>query len=116
MPNTLCFTGKAIRLGRRIYVGSMPHSVLSEDWPKFCEELGLRIQRERVSQGLSQEYVAYNAGLSRFSYQQLEKGQSRPGTPANPSLHNIMAVAQVLDVSIDAFLGEKYSWPDFKAK
>lgn len=36
-----------------------------------------------------------------------------PGTPANPSLRNIMAIAQVLGVTLDELVpGE---WPDLRA-
>lgn len=73
-------------------------------------ELGVNIQRAREASGLSQEDVAYAAGLSRYTFQKFEKGESAPGTPANPSLHNVMAIAQVLGVGLEGLLpGE---WPD----
>ena len=36
-----------------------------------------------------------------------------PGTPANPGLHNIMAIAQVLDVTLEQLLPQP--WPDLRA-
>ncbi len=30
--------------------------------------------------------MAYRAGLTRYTYQKYEKGESRPGHPANPTL------------------------------
>lgn len=92
----------------------MPHTPVPKEWAAYAKELGLNIQRQRTRRSYSQEYVAYNANLSRFSYQQLEKGESRPGTPSNPSLLNVMAVAQVLGVSVDDLLPEP--WPDLRAK
>jgi transcriptional regulator with XRE-family HTH domain len=92
----------------------MPHSELPADWHKFAKELGINIQQLRVSKGLSQENVAFGANLSRFAYQQLEKGESRPGTPANPSLSNIMAIAEVLNVDLDQLLPSP--WPDLRVK
>ena len=83
-------------------------------WSEYIQEVGLNIQRERISRGMSQERLAYTAGLSRFMYQQLEKGESRPHTPANPSLKNIMAIAQVLNVPLESLL--PYDWPDLRAK
>ncbi|WP_297317360.1 helix-turn-helix transcriptional regulator [Bifidobacterium indicum] len=74
----------------------------------------MNIQKRRLALNLSQEYVAYNANLSRFSYQQLEHGQSRPGSPSNPSLLNVMAVAQVLDVDLNDLLPRP--WPDLRAR
>jgi transcriptional regulator with XRE-family HTH domain len=49
-----------------------------------------------------------------FSRQKFEKGESMPGAPANPSLRNIMAIAQVLGVSLDELVPE--DWPDLRAK
>lgn len=41
-----------------------------------------------------------DAGLSRFTYWKLERGESNPDTPANPRLRSILAVAQALDVEL----------------
>ena len=54
--------------------------------------------------GLSQEAVAYRAGLTRYTYQKYEKGESRPGSPINPSLRSLLAIAQVLEVELGALL------------
>lgn len=78
------------------------------------KQVGLRLQQERLAQGLSQERLAYAANLSRYTYQKFEKGESKPGTPANPSLHNIMAIAQVLNITLDELLPAE--WPDLRAK
>jgi transcriptional regulator with XRE-family HTH domain len=37
-----------------------------------------------------------------------------PGTPANPSLRNIMAIAQVLGLSLDELVPR--DWPDLRAR
>lgn len=92
----------------------MPHTPLPDEWGPFVKQLGVNLQRQRISRGLSQESVAYAANLSRFSYQQMEKGESRPGSPANPSLLNMMAVAQVLGVSLEQLLPSE--WPDLRAR
>ena len=92
----------------------MSHTPIPDGWSPFARQLGLNIQRRRISVGLSQEAVAYGANLSRFAYQQLEKGESRPGSPANPSLLNIMAIAQVLDTDMGHLLPSP--WPDLRAR
>lgn len=92
----------------------MPHSQIPDTWPDYVKQLGVNIQRQRLELNLSQEYVAYNANLSRFAYLQLEHGQSRPGMPSNPSLLNIMAVAQVLNVDLNVLLPQP--WPDLRAR
>lgn len=73
----------------------------------------MSIQRMRVERGLSQEELAYAAGLSRYTFQKFEKVESMPETPANPSLRNIMAIAQVLGVTLDQFVPQP--WPDLRA-
>lgn len=78
------------------------------------KELGLRMQRFRARKKLSQERVANDAGLSRNTYQKFEKGESMPGTPANPSLRNIMAIAQVLGVTLDELVPTP--WPDLHGR
>lgn len=49
---------------------------------------------------MSQEEVAYRAGMTRYTYQKYEKGESRPGMPANPTLRSLLALSQVLDVPL----------------
>lgn len=75
-----------------------------DDWDLYARELGQNIQRERARIGYSQDRVAYEAGLSRYTYQKLEKGESRPGTPANPTVKTLLAVAQVLGVDLTDLL------------
>ncbi|TBN57248.1 XRE family transcriptional regulator [Glaciihabitans arcticus] len=70
------------------------------EWAAYASALGQRLHRIRIERGLSQEDLAYAAGLSRYTYQKFEKGESRPGSPANPSLRNILAIASVLDVDL----------------
>lgn len=72
------------------------------------------MQRVRVLRGLSQERVAYHAGLSRYTYQKLEKGEPRPGSPANPSVRTLLAVAQVLEVTLADLLPTQA--PDLTAR
>ena len=74
------------------------------EWATFVAALGTKLQQLRIERGLSQEDVAYSAGLSRYTYQKFEKGESSPGTPANPSLRNVMAIAQVLEVPVEELL------------
>lgn len=75
-----------------------------EAWDRYARELGQNIQRERARVGYSQDRVAYESGLSRYTYQKLEKGESRPGTPANPTVKTLLAVAQVLGVDLTDLL------------
>lgn len=91
----------------------MPVVRPSTEWDRYAVELGHALKRLRSARGLSQEQLAYEAGLSRYTYQKFEKGESTPGTAANPSLRNVMALAQVLGVSLDDLLPTP--WPDLRA-
>jgi transcriptional regulator with XRE-family HTH domain len=83
----------------------MAHAPSSSDsWANFSREIGSTIQRLRVARGLSQERVAYQAGLSRYTFQKLEKGESRPGSPTNPTIQTLLAISQVLEVQLDDLL------------
>lgn len=73
-------------------------------WAEFAARLGTALHQARIAKQYSQERVAYGAGLSRYTYQKFEKGESRPGTPANPSLQNVLALCQVLDIALDDLL------------
>ncbi len=74
------------------------------EWNAYALAIAVSLQRERLRLGLSQEDVAYRAGLSRFTYQKYEKGESRPGTPANPTVRSLLAISQVLDVPLARLL------------
>lgn len=68
-------------------------------WEEFARALGQEFQRARAAKGHSQETVAHMAGITGYTYQKLEKGESRPGSPLNPQLKTLIAVCQVLDLS-----------------
>ena len=70
-------------------------------WDEFGREIGLRLQRARESRGLSQERTAHLAGIAAYTYQKFEKGESRPGAPLNPRLSTLVALCQVLDISLE---------------
>jgi transcriptional regulator with XRE-family HTH domain len=82
-------------------------------WQEFAKELGQRLGRVRIARGLSQERVAHLAGISAYTYQKFEKGESRPGTPMNPQLKTLFAVCQALEISVEELLPDW--WPDLRA-
>lgn len=79
-----------------------------EEWRRFAADLGLQIHRLRVSKGLSQEAVAYRAGLTRFTYQRYERGEAQSGAPSNPTLRTLLALTQVFDVTIEELVPAKH--------
>ena len=64
----------------------------------------MNLQRLRHERGLSQEDVAYRSGLTRYTYQKYEKGESKPGTPANPTIRTLLAMSQALGVELTEIL------------
>lgn len=70
----------------------------------FARALGVNLQRLRLERGLSQERLAHLAGLSAYTYQKYEKGESKPGTPMNPRLFTLIALSQALGVQIKDLL------------
>lgn len=76
----------------------------TDPWVDYARELGIRLHRERIRKGLSQERLASAAGITTFTYRKLEKGASNPGTPANPRLRTLVALAEVMDVSVAELL------------
>ena len=65
---------------------------------RYAANLAQRLRVLRYEHNVTQEYVAYNAGISTFTYQKFEKGESNPGKPMNPRLSTLIALARVFDV------------------
>lgn len=82
----------------------VPRTPDGDSWAAYARELGVRLHRERVRNGLSQERLAVAAGITAFTYRKLEKGESNPGTPANPRLRTVVALAEVMGISVSELL------------
>jgi transcriptional regulator with XRE-family HTH domain len=79
----------------------------ADAWERYARDLGVRLHRLRTARGLSQERLAVAADISAFTYRKLEKGESNPGTAANPRLRTLIALAEVLDVELADLLPPK---------
>ena len=55
----------------------------------YCPPARPAAAARRIAKGLSQESLAHAAGISTYTYQKFEKGESRPGTPMNPRLRTL---------------------------
>lgn len=73
---------------------------IDAEWSAYSQRFATSLRSARQRAGLSQEDVAYRAGLTRYTYQKYEKGESRPGSPANPTLRTILALSQVLETAV----------------
>lgn len=62
---------------------------------------------------MSQEAVAHAAGIAGQTYYKFEKGESKPGTPLNPRLRTLLALAQVLEVDFATLIPKQL--PDLTA-
>ena len=78
----------------------MPEGTSVESWDAYARDLGVRLHRLRVEKGLTQERLAVAAGVTTFTYYKLEKGESNPGSPANPRLRTLVSLAEVLGVDV----------------
>ena len=77
----------------------------------LAREIGFRLQRRRMALGYSQEKVAHLAGLATFTYQKFEKGESKPGTPLNPTLFTLYALSIVLEIDIGELVHHEVKTP-----
>lgn len=88
--------------------------IVDREWAAYAQRLATALRRAREGAGLSQEQVAYRAGLTRYTYQKYEKGESRPGRPANPTLRSVLAISQVLGVVVEDLIPDDV--PDLRSR
>lgn len=74
------------------------------DYRDCSQRLGYRLRDLRRERGLSQESVAHRAGIALYTYQKFEKGESKPGTPMNPTYHTLLSLAWVFDLPVTELL------------
>ena len=86
----------------------MPRRPATDPWERYVRELGIRLHQRRIERGLTQERLAVAADITSFTYRKLEKGESNPGTPANPRLRTLVALAEVLEVEVAELLPPGY--------
>lgn len=84
------------------------------EWSEYAQRLATSLRRARSTAGLSQEDVAYRAGMTRYTYQKYEKGESRPSRPANPTLRSLLALSQVLEVPLGVLIPD--GAPDLRVR
>lgn len=70
----------------------------------YSAKLAQRLRVLRNEREMSQEAVAHAAGISAYTYQKFEKGESKPGTPMNPRLFTLLALADVFDMDVRELL------------
>lgn len=66
----------------------------------YSSELSRRMRMLRFKSGYTQEEMAQRAGISTYTYQKFEKGESRPGHPMNPTLSTLIALSDVFDIDV----------------
>lgn len=87
---------------------------IEAQWQAYSRRFAISLRAAREQAGLSQEDVAYRAGLTRYTYQKYEKGESRPGSPANPTLRTLLALSQVLGTPLASLVPEDA--PDLRTR
>jgi transcriptional regulator with XRE-family HTH domain len=74
---------------------------------EMYREFGSRVRVHRLKQGLGQADVATHLGLTRASISNLEAGRQRP------LLHQVLALAAILDTTFDALVPTDLYPPTF---
>lgn len=73
-----------------------------------AEQLGATLRRLRNENGLSQEALAYQAGITKNQLQLIEAGRStgrKDGAgPSNPRMATLVGLAETLGVKVSALL------------
>lgn len=72
--------------------------------------LGESVRRLRTEQGLSQESLAYQAGITKNQLQLIEFGKAsgatdRPG-PSNPKMSTLSGLASILNITAAQLLAD----------
>lgn len=62
--------------------------------------MNLNLKLKRVSKGLTQSELAEQAGISLFTYQQIETGKG------NPRADTVIKISKALDIPVEVVLGE----------
>lgn len=65
-----------------------------------AQALALGLRWTRTQKGLSQEQVAFSAGIAVQTYSCLERGRSPAGGDANPTLDTILRILAALDLDV----------------
>lgn len=75
-----------------------------------AKQLGAALRRLREERGLSQERLAFTAGITKNQLQLIEAGRAsgrKDATgPSNPRLSTLAGLAQVMEMSVSALLAE----------
>lgn len=87
-------------LYEQIYINAEKGMPLNPAPQELSMQFGERLQKLRWQHDLSKEDVAKIAGISLHAYHFLEKGESNPGTPANPRLKTLIGIAKAFEIEL----------------
>jgi transcriptional regulator with XRE-family HTH domain len=77
---------------------------------KTAEQLGAALRRLRNDSGLSQESLAYQAGITKNQLQLIEAGRStgrkEEAGPSNPRMATLVGLSGVLGISVAQLMTE----------
>ena len=68
------------------------------------KRIGLRIKERRQQQGVTQEYIANKLDVNASHLSNIEGGR------AHPSLTALVHIANILECSVDYFVGSEYTY------
>lgn len=68
-------------------------------------KIGKQIRKRRLECGITQEAIANQLDVNPSHISNIENGR------ANPSLTVLVKIANILECSVDFFIGEEYTYP-----
>ncbi len=86
------------------YSGNVKKDFADTDEVLIAEKLAQRLCELRHEMGLSQEEIAHRSGISTYTYQKFEKGESSPGRPMNPRLFTLVSLANTFEVPVQSLI------------
>ena len=78
----------------------MSKSTPAATWADFAQQFGDAVTRAREARGLSQDQMIGLTGLSRQTYQRVERGALPASNVANPTFRTLLAIACALEVEL----------------
>ena len=78
----------------------MSKSTPAATWADFAQQFGDAVTRAREARGWSQDQMIGLTGLSRQTYQRVERGALPASNVANPTFRTLLAIACALEVDL----------------
>jgi transcriptional regulator with XRE-family HTH domain len=76
-----------------------------------AQRIGYRLRLARARNGLSQEQVAFDAGIAVQTYSKLERGEATSGGYANPTIATLLRILEALSMEPTELVARPFTSP-----